>query len=835
MQAIFSTQNVSATIRLLNKGSCNSFLLLCLAVLFVSFTFKLHAANSAVETEQTLYKQQTELTLLYDKPGSDWESESLPIGNGALGATVLGGVKNDVVQFSEKTLWTGGPSSIEGYDFGIPLISEQFPQKVDKVQRQLKVSQSLSPEKVVKDLGREVIGYGSYQSFADINLLFDHDLSQVTHYKRSLDLNSAIAKVEYQYKGVKFLREYFVSYPDQVIVIKLSTSGDNKLNFLVDLTVPKNRSLEKSSTLSKLSKGKSNSEISISGRLVDNNLAYEAQLNLLVEQGVVNKTTNNQLRIKSANSVVLTVSAATNYQQSYPLYRGQMPHQKVNQTIKEAQKFTYKELKQRHLFDYQALFSRVSLDLNHKLPNIPTSDLLAQFKLGMNTPEADRALLRLYYQLGRYLLISSSRAGSLPANLQGVWNKYELAPWSSDYHVNINLQMNYWLANMTNLPETNLPLFDFIDSLIEPGEISAKRIFDADGWVMFLNTNVWGFTGPIAWPTAFWQPEGAAWMSLHYYQHYLFNQNDDFLKQRAYPVLKKTTEFWLSTLVFDPSISRFVVTPSFSPEHGDFSSGAAMSQQIVAELFRSTQSAAEIVGDQAMVSRISHFMDNLELGLSIGSWGQLQEWQQDLDERSTKHRHISHLFALHPGNMISPIKTPELAQAASVSLNARGDAGTGWSKAWKINFWARLFDGNRAYKLLSEQLKHSTLSNLWDNHPPFQIDGNFGATAGITEMLLQSQNHEIHLLPALPLAWPSGKVIGLKARGNTIVDISWQKGELTEVKLLPKSSHKLTIRSASFSESSRVFNNDGKLIPSVYLQSVISFEADKNHNYTIKL
>ncbi|MGL1958460.1 MAG: glycoside hydrolase family 95 protein [Colwellia sp.] len=805
-------------------------------------TFSFFAFSQSTQQTLKIQKisttQQTDLTILFDEPGKDWESESLALGNGALGATVLGGVKNDIIQFSEKSLWTGGPNSVDGYDFGIPDSAENFPEKVKQVQQQLVKSSALSPETVVKKLGRKVIGYGSYQSFADINLTFDHELSQVTHYQRSLDLNTAIAKVQYQYQGVDYTREYFVSYPEQVIVIKLSSSDKNKLNVVVDLSVPKNRSIDKIISLSRPSTTMTtttNANMMISGTLAENGLAYEGQLELMVEQGQLTKTADNKLKIEKANSIYLVVGAATNYQQNFPAYRGELPHQKVTQLINQTKTLNYAQLKHRHLTDYQTLFNRVTLNLDHKLPNLPTDDLLAQYKAGTSSPTANRALEHLYYQLGRYLLISSSRAGSLPANLQGVWNKHEYAPWSSDYHVNINLQMNYWLANMTNLSETNAPLFDFIDSLVEPGELSAKNIFGVDGWVMFLNTNIWGFTGPISWPTAFWQPEGAAWLSLHYYEHFLFNQNETFLKNRAYPVLKKASEFWLNTLVFDNKVSMFVVTPSFSPEHGDFSSGAAMSQQIIAKLLKSTLAAAKIVDDDAMIARINPVLAKLNPGLKVGSWGQLQEWQQDLDDKTTKHRHVSHLFALHPSNTISPLTTPELAKAAAVSLNARGDGGTGWSKAWKINFWARLFDGDHAHKLLSEQLKHSTLNNLWDNHPPFQIDGNFGATAGITEMLLQSQNNEIHLLPALPNNWLKGSVSGLKARGNVLVGIEWQQGQLMSGSFKSALTQTLFIRSTSFHDSVKIIDDLGKILPSVFINGRVSFTAKKGKTYTLKL
>jgi alpha-L-fucosidase 2 len=407
-------------------------------------------------------------------------------------------------------------------------------------------------------------------------------------------------------------------------------------------------------------------------------------------------------------------------------------------------------------------------------------------------------LEELYFQYGRYLLIASSRADSLPANLQGVWNHSATPPWNADYHVNINLQMNYWPAQTTHLAETAIPFFDFVDHLTVPGHVSAEKITGSRGWTLFLNTNVWGFAGLIEWPTAFWQPESAAWLAQHYYEHYLFSGDTKFLRERAWPVMKGAAEYWLSTLHTDPRDQSLVVSPSYSPEHGPFTAGAAMSQQIVADLFQNTIQAAEAIGEHAFASQVHAALAKLDSGLKIGSWGQLQEWKIELDDSKTDHRHVSHLFALHPGHSVSPLTTPELAKAARVSLEARGDGGTGWSKAWKINFWARLHAGDRAHKLLGDQLKSSTLPNLLDTHPPFQIDGNFGAAAGIAEMLLQSHLGEIHLLPALAKAWPNGSFKGLRARGDVTVDASWRDGQLDQAVLLPGRTGDLSVRSSIF-------------------------------------
>ncbi len=456
----------------------------------------------------------------------------------------------------------------------------------------------------------------------------------------------------------------------------------------------------------------------------------------------------------------------------YPDYRAANvdPAVAAARDANSAMKRQSTELLGRHREDYQELYQRVSLDLGAPKTKLPTDRLRAGYG---GSVAADRALEQLYFNYGRYLLIASSRAGSLPANLQGVWNHYATPPWNSDYHVNINLQMNYWPADSANLSETAGPLFDFVDHLSVPGKLAAQRYFGAPGWTLVLNTNIWGYAGPIDWPTAFWQPEANAWLAQHYYEHYLFNRDEAFLRKRAWPIMKGAAEFWLAALVTDPRDGKLVVSPSYSPEHGPFTAGAAMSQQIVANLFTSTAEAARVVGDKAFGQRVEAALRKLDNGLRIGKWGQLQEWKADLDDPKSDHRHVSHLFALHPGHAIDPVKSPDLAAAARKTLDARGDASTGWSRAWKINFWARLHDGDRAHKLLAGLLIDSTLPNLWDNHPPFQIDGNFGATAGMIEMLVQSQNGEINILPALPKAWPKGKVSGIRARGDVTLDIDW--------------------------------------------------------------
>lgn len=723
------------------------------------------------------------LIIRFDAPAADWEREGLPIGNGAMGAVITGGVAEESLQFNEKTLWTGGPGAEGGYDAGLPGKPQTKP--LAEVRRALERQGSLAPETVAEKLGRKITGYGDYQNFGELKLGFPVT-GDVTDYRRELDISQAVASVSYTQAGVDYRREYFASYPDGVIVVHLSASQPGRINLQAEISIPDNRT-----AAAAVSEGR----ITVTGALKNNGLRHETQLQVISAGGVLTRAGDQQIKIEGADNVTLLLVAGTDYAQQYPHYRGESPHARINARIDAASKKTYSELRADHQQDYRALFDRVALDIGQQMPDQPTPRVLASYR-SKNNAAADRALEALYFQFGRYLLISSSRAGSLPANLQGVWNNSNTPPWNADYHVNINLQMNYWPADVTNLSETNAPLFDFIDSLIEPGHVSAKKMLGAKGWTLFLNTNIWGFTGVIDWPTAFWQPESGAWLAQHYYEHYLFSRDETFLRERAYPAMKGAAQFWLDALIKDKRDGLLVVSPSYSPEHGDFTVGAAMSQQIVFDLLRNSHAAAELLGDTAFAAQTEKALARLDKGLRIGRWGQLQEWKTDLDDPKNDHRHISHLFALHPGSQINTSKDPQLVDAARTSLNGRGDGGTGWAQAWKINLWARLLDGDRAHKLLGDQLRASTLPNLWDNHPPFQIDGNFGATAGIAEMLVQSQNDEIHLLPALPGAWATGSVKGLRARGDVTVNLQWQQNELQQAEFIAGRSGKISVRNA---------------------------------------
>lgn len=767
--------------------------------------------------QNTEAAEPADCVLFYTKPAKNWEQESLPIGNGRMGASLFGGTDNEKIVLNEKTLWTGGPG--EWTDYGEP-DPEKGAFALPEIRKAVEEKRYADAHRLSEQyLTGNGTGKGAYQPLGILNLHFPEIGRKQTNYIRRLDTSKAVHSVSFTANGIHYTREAFASYPDKVMVFTFTADTDRQISFdlqwepFTDLKdyydtyknefpcLNPNVRRGRTETVSTDYIGNNTIRMTVEGILNNNNMKYAAVLYLQIQNGTT-AVSGNTVSVKNANSAVLFFSAATDYINEYPLYKSSLsPLKTADGFAREACLKGISQIMENHRRDYTNLFDRTELRFSAQTDSktdVPTDKRLRRF-----AANKDPLFLELLFNYGKYLLISSSREGSLPLNLQGVWNAYTDPPWSSDYHTNINLQMAYWPAEPLDLGEVHKPLLDYIPTLVRPGEITAKHYYGTDGWVCHTSNNPFGETQPgwgIVWGHF---PGAAAWLCRHLWDHYLYTQNNAFLKD-VYPTVKGAAQFWADWLTTDKN-GNLISCPSYSPEHGTISAGATMDFEIAFEILNTAITASEILGtDDAEREEWRSIIGRIP-SLKIGRWGQLQEWAEDIDSKTDKHRHISHLYALHPGTQISPITTPELAEAAAVTLKARGDKGTGWSMAWKMNFHARLGNGDHSYKLLKNFIKPTSRSgialsgggfykNLWDAHPPFQIDGNFGIVSAFVEWVLQSQTREICLLPALPSAIENGRFTGFKAVGGFTVSASWEKGQLTEAVIRSDAGNPLKIR-----------------------------------------